>query len=103
MTTRLVPAHADADLDFPGTAQEHDPLDVMGHLNELREERISTLEEVMAARWPRRWLLSRRLRRHLRGSVRGYDWAGRTWHNRRAAWMTDEWLAGHDPGPHADA
>jgi hypothetical protein len=95
MTTRLVPVHTDADQD--------DPLDVIGHLNELREQRISALEEAIATPWPYRWLLSRRLRRRLRQSVRSYDWAGRSWHNRRAAWMTDEWLAGHDRDPHADA
>jgi hypothetical protein len=69
-----------------------DPLDVIGHLNELREKRISALEEVIAAKWPRRWILSLRLRRCLRRSVRDYGWAGPTWHARRAAWMTDEFI-----------
>jgi hypothetical protein len=75
MTIRLEPKRADSDLDVPGDTNEDDPFDVIGHLNELREQRISALEEVIAARWPRRWLLSLRLRRHLRRSVRGYDWA----------------------------
>lgn len=64
--------------------------DFVGHLNELREQRISALEEVLAARWPRRWLLALRLRKCVRNSVRGYEWAGSAWHERRAAWMTDE-------------
>lgn len=103
MTTRIASADADADLAPPSQAQHDDPLDTIGHLNELREQRISAVEEVLAARWPRRWLLSLRLRRHLRQSVHGYDWAGRSWHNRRAAWMTNEWLAVGDRGPHTDA
>jgi hypothetical protein len=102
-TARLVPAHTDPDPALPGETPDDDPLDVIGHLNELREQRISALEEVIAARWPRRWLLSLRLRRHLRQSVRGYEWAGRSWHSRRAAWMTDEWLADHDRGSRAGA
>lgn len=101
MTTRLVAADADVDID-PSGLPHRDPFDMMGHLNELREERISAVEEVIAARWPRRWLLSLRLRRQLRQSVRGYDWAGRSWHDRRAAWMTNEWLADGDRGPRTD-
>jgi hypothetical protein len=60
MPNRLVPLHADAEPVISGGPQE-DPLDLIGHLNELREQRISALEEVIAARWPRRWLLSLRL------------------------------------------
>jgi hypothetical protein len=104
MTTRLVSIHSDGDHDLPGDAREEDdPLDVIGHLNELRERRISALEEVVAARWPRRWLLSLRMRRSLRQSVHSYGWTGQSWHNRRAAWMTGEWLAGRDRDRRADA
>jgi hypothetical protein len=37
------------------------------------EERVIRLEEIVAARWPRSWLLRRRLARELRASVSGYD------------------------------
>lgn len=96
MTTRLMPHDFGANLKVLGRTDEDDPLDVIGHLNELRERRISALEEVIAARWPNRWLLALRLRRGLRRSVHSNSRAGQSWHNRRAAWMTDEWLAGHD-------
>ena len=48
----------------------------------ILERRIAALEEVLAARWPRRWLLAARLRRDLRASVAGYEWAG-GWYERR--------------------
>jgi hypothetical protein len=38
---------------------------------EVLEDRVTRLEEVTAARWPRRWLLRRRLARELRASVAG--------------------------------
>ena len=48
---------------------------------DICEDRISALEEIVAARWPRSWLLRRRLARSLRASVAGYaaprDFAGR--------------------------
>jgi hypothetical protein len=43
---------------------------------ELLEARVSAIEEVIAARWPRRWLLAGRLRRSLRASVRHLGYAG---------------------------
>lgn len=67
--------------------------DGTGWLNELREQRIASVEEVIAAGWPRRWLLAARLRRQLRASVRGCDSAG-TWHEQRAQAMTAEWILG---------
>jgi hypothetical protein len=67
--------------------------DATGWLNELREQRTSAIEEVMAASWPRRWLLAARLRRRLRASVRGYHPTG-NWHEQRASTMTAEWLLG---------
>ena len=39
---------------------------------EVTERRVTAVEECIAARWPRRWLLLRRLRRELRASVSGY-------------------------------
>ena len=39
---------------------------------DICEDRISALEEIVAARWPRSWLLRRRLARSLRASVAGY-------------------------------
>lgn len=38
---------------------------------EVLEDRVTRLEEVIAARWPRRWILRRRLARELRASVAG--------------------------------
>jgi hypothetical protein len=57
------------------------------------EARVSAVEEVFAARWPRRWLLAARLRRKLRESVRHLGYAG-TFAERR---MEDASLAIH-PG-----
>jgi hypothetical protein len=98
MANHPAPLHADVVSFLPGRQDEDDALDLLGHLNELREQRISALEEVMAAPWPHRWLLSLGLRRQLRRSVDSYGWAGRSWHDRRAAWMTDKWLD-RDRGP----
>ena len=36
------------------------------------ENRVVRLEEIIAARWPRSWLLRRRLAREIRASVAGY-------------------------------
>lgn len=36
-------------------------------------DRIARLEEIAAARWPRRWLLRRRLAREVRASVAACD------------------------------
>jgi hypothetical protein len=102
MASRLVPRSTDAEPVHSG-GPDDDLHDLVGQLNELREQRISALEEVIAARWPRRWLLSLRLRRRLRQSTNAYRWAGRSWHNRRAAWMTDAWVVSRDSGPRAGA
>lgn len=67
--------------------------DGTGGLNELRERRISAIEEVIAAPRPRRWLLAARLRRQLRESVHGGVSPG-TWHEQRAQAMTREWILG---------
>ena len=37
---------------------------------DVLERQVVRIEEVIAARWPRRWLLLRRLRREIRASVR---------------------------------
>lgn len=67
--------------------------DGIGCLNELREQRIAAIEEVIAAGWPRRWLLAARLRRHLRASIRGGH-STSPWHEQRAQAMTAEWILG---------
>jgi hypothetical protein len=72
---------------------DDDVAEVSGHLNELRERRISALEEVFASPWPRRWLLARRFRRRLRRSVAECAWAGESWHDRRAQAMSEEFYA----------
>lgn len=56
--------------------------------------RVAAIEEVLAARWPRRWLLAARLGRVLRASVRHLGYAG-AFAERRAE---DASLAVH-PGP----
>lgn len=45
-------------------------------LAEIAELRITALEEVMAARWPSRIAVRRRLRRDLRESAEAYAWLG---------------------------
>ncbi len=40
--------------------------------NDVIEGRLLRIEECVAARWPRRWLLWRRLRRDIRASVAGF-------------------------------
>ena len=48
------------------------------------EDRVVRLEELLFARWPRRWLLRRRLARELRVSVAGYgDWMPPDFRTRR--------------------
>lgn len=65
---------------------------------ELLFARVTAIEEVFAARWPRRWLLASRLRRALRASVRNIE-AGGTFAERRAEPAS---LAVH-PGPRGGA
>jgi hypothetical protein len=50
----------------------------------MLEARVTALEEIIAASGPRAWMLRRRLRRQLRASVAGYDWAGGSWRDRRS-------------------
>ena len=42
-------------------------------ISSVLEDRVIRIEECVAARWPRRWLLWARLRREIRASVAGYD------------------------------
>jgi hypothetical protein len=65
-------------------AQQHDMDD---RFDEVRESRISALEEVIAARWPRSVLVKRRLRRRLRDIDRDYSWAGEGFASRQAEAM----------------
>jgi hypothetical protein len=60
-------------------------------LAEMLEHRVATLEEIAAARWPRRWLLAARLGRSLRRSVRHMP--GGTFAERRAEAVTADWIA----------
>lgn len=41
--------------------------------DEHLENRVIRIEEIIAARWPRSWLLRRRLAKEIRASVAGYD------------------------------
>lgn len=62
-------------------------------LLEMLELRIIALEEVAAARWPRRLLLASRLRRSLRRSVAPYGWAGPDFAGRRIEAAGNDWLS----------
>lgn len=64
---------------------------VTDSLMDMLENRIVRLEEVAAARWPRRLLLARRLRRELRASVRYVP--GDTFTDRRGEAVGSEWGA----------
>jgi hypothetical protein len=58
--------------------------------DEMLERRVAALEALVAARWPARISLRRRLARDLRASVRGYGWVGPEWFWRRAQAVSDE-------------
>ena len=64
--------------------QQHD---IDDRFDEVRENRISALEEVLAARWPRSVLVKRRARRRLRQIDHDYSWAGRGFASRQAEAM----------------
>jgi hypothetical protein len=68
-------------------------------LNDVRENRISALEEVIAARWPRSALVKRRLRRRLRQIDHNYSWAGPSFASRQAEAMTCEDSRCEQSGP----
>jgi hypothetical protein len=53
-------------------------------IDEVLELRVAAIEEVLAARGPRRWLLAARLGRVLRASVRHLGWVGPSFAARRA-------------------
>jgi hypothetical protein len=53
------------------------------------EDRVSAIEEVLAARWPRRVFLRRRLARQLRASDATFAWAGSDFRTRRAEAMSE--------------
>ena len=62
-------------------------------LAEHLEARVAALEEIAAARWPRRWLARARLGRQLRDSIRHFP--GATFADRRGEAASADWLAGH--------
>jgi len=53
-------------------------------------DRVSALEEIIAARWPRRMVLRRRLARQLRASSATFAWAGRDFGPRRVEAMSED-------------
>lgn len=59
--------------------------------DEMLERRIALLEEIVAARWPRRIHLRHRLARDLRASVARYRWVGPDWADRRGQAIGDGW------------
>jgi len=59
----------------------------------VTEDRLTRIEEAIAAPWPRRWLLWRRLRREIRASVAGYpdDYIPRgDFRGRRQQWADEQ-------------
>lgn len=54
------------------------------------EKRLAALEELMAARWPRRWWVRRRIARDLRASVKRYRWAGPDFESQREQALSHE-------------
>ncbi|WP_300604774.1 hypothetical protein [Trebonia sp.] len=50
-----------------------DAIDMGDWAIDVSEERLTRIEELIAASWPRSMMLRRRLRRELRASVAGYD------------------------------
>lgn len=64
---------------------------VTDELAEQLERRVAAIEEVIAARWPRRLVLAGRLRRRLRASMVGYD--GPDFSARHAQACTWSWMA----------
>jgi hypothetical protein len=64
--------------------------DLDDRFDDARENRISALEEVIAARWPRSVLVKRRLRRRLRRIDRDYSWAGQSFASRQSEAMMYE-------------
>ena len=75
----------------PQPAELHRDVADTDSLAEHLEYRVAALEEIEAARWPRRILVRARLGRQLRASVRHFD--GDTWADRRAAAASADWLA----------
>jgi hypothetical protein len=69
----------------------HESLDTDSLMEHL-EHRVIALEEIVAARWPRRVRLRVRLARQLRASVEHFD--GGTWTERRIEATGTDWLAG---------
>jgi hypothetical protein len=59
-------------------------------LADILEQRVTALEEILAARWPRRVVTRARLRRQIRRSVSGFSgpFAGR-----RIEALSCEWLS----------
>jgi hypothetical protein len=54
------------------------------------EDRVSAIEEIIAARWLRSLLLRRRLARGLRTSASTFAWAGDSFRARRAEQMSED-------------
>ena len=54
------------------------------------EDRLAALEEVIAARWPRRMVLRRQLARQLRASAATFAWAGPDFRTQRAEAMSED-------------
>ena len=53
--------------------QTIDSIEYGDAMDDVLEQRVMRIEECVAARWPRRWLLWARLRREIRASVATWD------------------------------
>lgn len=77
-----------------------------GQIHDELELRVVRIEECIAARWPRRWLLFWRLAREIRASVAGYptDLIPRDdFYGRRLQFASEEFVLGvHRPTRRAD-
>jgi hypothetical protein len=68
-------------------------LEFTDDINHVNEERLMAIEEAIAARWPRRWLLWARLRLQIRASVASWpdEYVPRNdFRGRRGEWADQE-------------
>ena len=65
-------------------------IETSGRAIDVLEDRVSALEEIIAARWPRSMILRRRLARKLRASAATFAWAGPDFATRRGEAMSEE-------------
>lgn len=65
-------------------------VDIGDRAHDLIEDRVTRIEEIIAAGWPRSMVLRRQLRRELRDVDAAYAEAEETFRRRRQQWAGDE-------------